>query len=332
MNGIALISLATLFFIALQGLFAGMETGMVSIRKPRAEHAARKGSPAAKLLMFFVNKPGVMISTTLIGVNVCVVMSSLCVKALAERMGFGHGWAMLAFTGILSVLLLCCEMIPKSWFRQAPFERCSLFAFFLYGFYFVFAIPIKAFSAFAETVNSFLSKSDAGKGRSASSLMREDLRLFLKESEEAGTIDTEAASILDKTMDLHMMKVDDIKIEKSKVWDINSEASVSDAIEFCREKSISRVPVRSSDGHAWEGIFCLHDAIFDIPRGEWDSRKARSCLRRMLEVSASSSLVEVLERTRGSDMAMLIVVDGSGSLRKQCGIITAEDVVRHVFG
>ena len=43
--------LLTLFFVFCQGFFSGMETGMVSVLRPRAEHAARNGSWQASLLL-----------------------------------------------------------------------------------------------------------------------------------------------------------------------------------------------------------------------------------------------------------------------------------------
>ena len=44
-----------LFFILLQGLFAGLETGMISIRRPRIEHACERGSRSARMILFFIN-------------------------------------------------------------------------------------------------------------------------------------------------------------------------------------------------------------------------------------------------------------------------------------
>ena len=62
--------LLTLFFVVCQGFFSGMETGMVSVLRPRAEHAAREGSRSAALLVYFLHRPGIMIATALIGVNI----------------------------------------------------------------------------------------------------------------------------------------------------------------------------------------------------------------------------------------------------------------------
>ena len=80
--------LLLLFFILLQGIFSGMETGMISVRRPRVEHAVSQGSRSAKLILFFLNNPGIMISTTLLGVNISVVCASLAAKKFAEAIGF----------------------------------------------------------------------------------------------------------------------------------------------------------------------------------------------------------------------------------------------------
>jgi Mg2+/Co2+ transporter CorB len=96
-----------------QGFFAGMETGMVSVMRPRVEHAAKNGSYAASLMLFFVMNPGIMIATCLIGVNISVVMASLMMKKFVESIGFGSGAGLLATTAILSVILLSCEILRK---------------------------------------------------------------------------------------------------------------------------------------------------------------------------------------------------------------------------
>jgi CBS domain containing-hemolysin-like protein len=170
-------------FIVVQGLFAGMETGMVSLRRPRVEHAAKTGSRSARIILFFIDNPAKMIATTLLGVNIGVVCSSLLAKKFVESIGFGHGAGLLLSTCVMSVMLLSCEIIPKNWFRQAPFLRCSIFVYLLYGTYIVMALPVRFFSAIAEWLNSRMSKGDAGgHGAHSAPLMMEDLRLSLREA------------------------------------------------------------------------------------------------------------------------------------------------------
>lgn len=88
-------------FILSQGFFSGMETGLVSVLRPRAEHAA-KNLPGQRYqrLMFFLNHSGIMISTTLLGVNLSVVLASLCFKKFIESCGITGGFGIAVATFI----------------------------------------------------------------------------------------------------------------------------------------------------------------------------------------------------------------------------------------
>lgn len=331
--------LGTFLFIVVQGVFAGMETGMVSLRRPRVEHAVKSGSPTAKILMFFVANPSKMIATTLLGVNIGVVCSSLMAKKFVESLGYGHGYGLLVSTCVMSVLLLSCEIVPKNWFRQAPFERCSLFAWLLYGSYWLLTIPVKAFSFVTDKLSSLLAKGAAGGHGSSrpAPMMMEDLRLFLRESESDGVIEPEACSILDNAIDLHSMKVDAIKIPRAVVKDLASSASIRDAFELCKANSFSRVPVyeAASAGdpkRRWTGIFSVYDAIFSIPEPQWGSLPVSSCLRPVQEIDGASGMGEMLEKAKRSKVPLFIVVSkGRGSVPEQTGIVTPEDVAKCLF-
>jgi len=332
--------LGTLFFIAMQGLFAGMETGMVSLRKPRVEHAARKGSPTAKILMFFVENPAIMIATTLIGVNIGVVCSSLMAKKFVESIGFGQGYGLLASTCVMSVVLLSCEIIPKNWFRQSPFARCSIFAYPLYGFYLVLALPVKAFAGLTDLLSSKLAGGHERPGGRSAPLMREDLRLFLRESESEGLIEAEASAILDNAIDFHSMTVDSIKIPRSQVWDLPSSATIKEAFDYCRQKGISKIPVYRQDSSGagpgaspcpWIGIFSVQDAMFSIPEEFWDSTRVAACLRPAHSVDAKAGMEEILDKARRSKVQLFIVMDSSKGEPSQTGIVTPEDLARRLF-
>lgn len=119
---------ATLFFILLQAFFSGIETGLVSLRRPRVQNEVRKGDKRAEILEFFLDRPSLMLSAVMLGTNICTVCASLMAKKTAIALGFTDNTGLMITTFILTFLLLSAEIIPKDWFRQAPYDRCSLFA------------------------------------------------------------------------------------------------------------------------------------------------------------------------------------------------------------
>ena len=273
-----------LFFILMQGMFAGLETGMISIRRPRIEHACEQGSRAAKMILFFINRPGVMISTCLLGVNISVVCASLSAKRFAESANLSSPGGLLGMTAVLSVSMLICEIIPKSWFRQAPCARCSLFVWILYGTFFVLYVPVRLFDSFT----AFLSRKIAGKsesGEARSALMREDLKLFLRESETGGEIPAEAASLLDNAIGFHSATIAGIMKDPNDPSTLVSSADINDAVELFRRGVITGGMIPKVES-CIEALLCGVKKVFIL-----DGRVPHSILLEMLTDEGSGTMM-----------------------------------------
>lgn len=319
--------LLLLFFILLQGIFSGMETGMISVRRPRVEHAVSQGSRSAKLILFFLNNPGIMISTTLLGVNISVVCASLAAKKFAEAIGFTSSASLVVMSSILSIMMLICEIVPKNWFRQAPCDRCGIFVPLLYWTYRILYLPAVLF----DRITGFLSSRIAKKRKdspNSSSVMRDELKLFLRESESAGDLPPEAVAILDHAVEFHAARACDIMRKKIEVVTADSEMSVAEAMDLCRSHNYSKLPVNDRGSGKWIGIFSIYHAFFHLPEPEWKRTPVSACMQKLFEADSKLPLAEMLKRTRGVDAAMYVILEDG----RQAGILTSSDIVRRLFG
>lgn len=325
---------AAVLFIAMQGFFAGMETGMVSIMRPRAEHAVfSSGKRSARIILFFLNRPEIMIATTLIGVNICVVCASLSVKQFLDYCGIVGRTGMWTSGAILSIVLLSCEIIPKNWFRQAPFERCSHFVWILYCVYCILYLPVRLFAGFTHFLSTTFAKKQEA---SAQAVVREDLRLFLRESEGHGSLDSETARILDKAMALPNLIVQDIMKKKIDVLEIPSSTSIRQAFQFANSHQIETLPVfladpesdMPSEQHHWCAIFDVYDAMYSIPEPFWDRLTVASCLGSLFPIQANDTISTALELSRENHVALFGVVDQNG---RQIGVLSPDTVAALLF-
>jgi CBS domain containing-hemolysin-like protein len=323
--------IVTLVFVVALAVFSGMETGLISIRKPRLEHGVKSGLKTAKILDFFLSRPGLMLSTMLIGINLCVAAASVMGKQCAEHYGFTGNLSLLIVTCVMTTILLAAEIIPKNWFRQSPYDRCLLFAWPVYAAYFVLWIPVRLFSLLTAAMTRLFSKTSGGGGDSKA-LIREDFRTFLRESEAEGVLESDAADILDKSVDFYTLKVGDIKIDMKNVKHITGYFSVADAVEFCKIKAVSRVAVyKNPTDRQWSGVFCVYDAFYDVPEEKWASTKVTACMRGITTIGADASISALLAESKKSSNPFLVVTE-SGKSPKQVGIVTPMDVVRAIFG
>lgn len=319
--------LLTLFFVACQGFFSGMETGMVSVLRPRAEHAARNGNRKAALLVYFLHRPGIMIATALIGVNISVVMASLMAKELFRSLNLNGNTAMTCGSMVLSILMLCFEIVPKNWFRESAYARCSVFIPLFYGFYLLLWLPVRLFSAFTGALSRLIARFSPDERKKSNVVMREDFRLYLRESQLSGSVDEATASILDRAMDVPGMLIHQILVPRRKVRSIPANLSIRQAFQFCQKHDLTKVPIRNEHGE-WIGVYSIYDAIFSVDERKWDDTPVLTCAGRICFIDEKLRLGELLERMRFRRIPFFVVLDRN---QKPIGIVRPEDLAALLF-
>ena len=304
-----------------------METGMVSVLRPRAEHAARKGGRRAAMLVYFLHRPGIMIATALIGVNISVVMASLMAKEMFRTLKLSGNTAMTCCSVILSILMLCFEIVPKNWFRESAFKRCKRFIPVFYGFYLLLWLPVRLFAAFTDFLSRQVARIGKDDQKEPTEVMREDFRLYLRESRVSGSVDEATASILDRAMDVPGMLIRQILIPRNQVLSISSETSIRKAFQFCQAHDLTKIPIHDRNGD-WIGAFSIYDAIYSVDEEKWDSSTVFSCAVRLYYINENLRLGELLERLRFRRIPFFIVRDRN---KKTVGIVRPEDLAALLF-
>ncbi len=318
-------------FLLLNSFFNGCEIGLISSQKPRIAHFASSGHRRAAIIQYFIARPHLMISTTLVGVNAALVCTSVITEKILTGCGIKDDYVLLLTTTIvLTPLLLISEITAKDWFRQAPEERCLRFAPMLYASYWLMALPIKTLAAFAAWFINIATAKHNQK-EDARLLLREDFRILLRDSASGGTIDHEAASLLDRALDFHKLRVGDIMIPIKNVKIVTPETTVQDAVELCRRLNVSRIPINSvctSGSDQIKSIFSIYDAIFKLEESHWKSTLVMDCCRIPAVINVNDTLREVLVRAQTMRCQLLIVTNQQ---QQPVGIVTPNDVAEQLF-
>ncbi|MBN2640332.1 MAG: DUF21 domain-containing protein [Victivallales bacterium] len=314
-------------FIMLQAFFGGIETGMVSMRKPRLSNGVKKGDRKAIILEFFNQRPSLLMSSTLLGTNISVVCATLTAKQAVLELGYGGEYPLVITSVILTVILFATDVIPKDWFRQAPYDRCKIFADLYNLTYIILCLPSKLLAKFTDQVIRIMS---GGNGEQNSAiLIREDFRLFLRESEEGGIMDSGDANILDKAVDFYKLKVQDIMVPVAEVNTVPAECTVAEAVHRCNISGHSRLPVRTLPGN-WTGIFSIYDAIYKVPEEQWRQTPVSNCVRPLVSIDASDNLSEIIEKAKKL-RSPLLMVKTRNAPDSPLGVVTPLDVVDYLF-
>jgi putative hemolysin len=311
--------------IALSALFAGFENGMVSIRKARLDHAVEQGSWTAKLIQRMLNNPSSMLATVLLGTNLAHCLTAVYFGKLFHADTI---WEQVAAVGVLTlVMLVFAEITPKIWFRQKPYERCRtmvlpVYAFFLFPPCWLF---IKLLTVLVNLMNKMLNK---GKGDVI--LLRDDFRTMLRESEEDGLLATADRLILENSLDFNKQTAADLMVQRSNANALSIDATLAEAVALTTETDHSRLPLFDSDnGDNWAGMFSVYDAIYQVERRHWETTKVSDYVRPLISVDSTTGVADILQQSRLNQTPLLVVTDSNG---KHIGLITAEDVVRPLFG
>jgi CBS domain containing-hemolysin-like protein len=309
-----------------------METGFVSALKPRIRQGVEKGERGAKTLLFFINRPGVMLATTLLGTNICLVCSSNMAKEAAASFGFESPKAFLATTIIMSLILMNAEILPKDWFRQSPYRRCRRFIGVFKIIYFILYIPSHILSAYTRYVNNFVSGKKDDK-QDARIIIRKDFLLLLRESEKAGAMNANIAGVIDNALCLHVTKVSGLMIKRENVFEISSDMTLREAFDFCQIKKVSRTPVKHSGkgDSRWIGFFSIYDLIFNVDESRWEKMRVSECMRPIPEISLFDKVDNVFEISKDGASPILAVFD-PGKPGIHNGIISVFAISEKLFG
>src|SRR3989338_11328464 len=116
MNHIILL-IAIIIFITLEAFFAGSELGIISYDRIRLKNEANKNKRWAKIIYAFMQNPGKLFATTLFGTNISEIAAST-LFSLFIILNFGTEYEYLTFVIISPLILIFCEIIPKTYFRN----------------------------------------------------------------------------------------------------------------------------------------------------------------------------------------------------------------------
>lgn len=109
--------LSTVFFSSVMGLYSMLEMSCISYNRLRLEFAVRQGSHRAIWIKKLLDKPTLLFGTTLIGVNLSLVLSSESMRQLFESLGINPNLSPLIEA---PYMIICGELVPMFSARLYP--------------------------------------------------------------------------------------------------------------------------------------------------------------------------------------------------------------------
>jgi len=306
--------------VLLTAYYAGIETGIISLRRVRLEHRRRAGDPRAETAAYYLDNPDRLFGTTLVGTNLCTVIASVAAAGVLAHV-FGPWGA--GASGILmtAVILVFGEYLPKAWFRARPTER-SLALIPMLKFSERLLYPVGRLLTWL--VRVVMPLAAHGGSFAKPFVSRDELQLLALESEEAGRISRREREIITAILALPGRHAAEAMTPAREMVCIEAAEKGSAAVELARRSGHTRLVVVEGGRKRVVGVV----NVLDVLRLEGEKAPVSEFLAPAYFVPAEAGLTEVLKRMRMLREPLLLVGD-----ERHCrGLITTDDILRLVVG
>jgi magnesium and cobalt transporter len=164
--------------------------------------------------------------------------------------------------------------------------------------------------------------------RNAENTARDTLEELIEEREEAELpIDAEEKVLLANILELRGQTVFDVMVPRVDIVAVDVKTSLFDLINVVTKEAHSRVPIYRDNLDHVTGMVHIKDVL--AWRGEDDVFSLPKILRKVLFVSPSMQVLELLLEMRAKRTHMAMVVDEFGGVD---GLVTIEDLVEEIVG
>jgi CBS domain containing-hemolysin-like protein len=308
--------------ILMAGFFAGSETGTYSLNRLRLRLLAEQGRPSARVLLAFIRKPRLAISTTLIGTNIGhYVATVLCTQKLAALLSSGRAEL---YSGLIMppILLVLAEIIPKSLFQHHADVLLYRTIWPLRGAQALF-YPVAMVLRWFGGLPGLLLGGKRQAQRAA--FTAESFRFYLSEGAADGAMSSFQRTMAENIMHLKALDVADAMTELERVVMVSEEAGDEELLTTFRTHRYSRLPVYRGERDRIVGVI----NVIDLASADQLPARAADLAHGVLRIRPGTSVADALRILRNARQQFAVVTDEDGCA---LGISTVKDLVEEIVG
>lgn len=316
MNGAAVFWLfSTIFWTFVMSFYSMQEMACISFNRLRLEFAVRAGSRQAAWIKSLLDKPTTLFGTTLIGVNVALMISSESMRRCFSALGLNPNLSPLI---LAPYVLIIGELIPMFAARLFPEHMARLGIPLLW-------LSSKLLSPIAFFFDSFFSLLQRLflPGRLQTSpphLQREELKDLIEVQTrgygEEGTGQLE--SVVSRMFTLREKAISQIMVPEAQIPSLSSSSLCAPAREVVRKSGADIALIRNRK-ESIIGYITATDLI-TAP----DSASVGSICKTAAFVSESTTTTDVLFRLKKEGATLAFVVGLKGEIT---GVVTLDDII-----
>ena len=309
--------------LALSAFFAGSETALMSLNRIRLKHLVDKKVPNASIIYSFLDNPGRLLSTLLIGNNVVnIVSSSLATVLFISLLGTTYG-VPTAMAVVTVMVLIFGEITPKTLASHSS-ERWALRV----------ARPIASLMVLLSPLNSVITVLTnlvirlSGTSTNRKNLVtEEEIRTVIQVGQTEGVIKLNERKMLTSVLGFNDTLVREIMVPRIDVFALPQMTKVESATREAVVKLHSRIPVYSDTIDNIVGIIHVKDllaALLDEP-----TTVIGEIMRPVMFAPETRPIGHLLEQMQNQRVSLAVILDEFGATS---GLATIEDIVEEIVG
>ncbi len=327
------LTVGTALFVAAEFSLAALERSQVDAHVGAVgDRRAQRVQRAHRTLSLQLSgaQLGITITTLVTGYLAEPAIASLFRPGL-EALGLSPGAAGAVATTLALLLattlsMVFGELVPKNLAIARPLDTARRVAGLQLGFTRAFRWLISGLNTAANAIVRLLGIEPAEVLRSARS--PQELSSLVLSSAKQGTLDSDTASLLDRSLRFTDRVAEDLMTPRVRVAALRVEATVGDLVAASMRTGFSRFPVHGGDLDDVRGAVHVKRA-FAVPAEQRAATQVSSLAQPVPTVPESLDGDDLLTRLRESPLQLAVVVDEYGGT---AGIVTLEDLVEEIVG
>ncbi|MBN9483820.1 MAG: hypothetical protein BGO70_09455 [Bacteroidetes bacterium 43-93] len=316
--------------IILMGFFAGIEIAFTSVNKLNIELRKKQGTMSGRILSKFMEDPAEFIGTSLLGVNILLVIYGLLMTQLVKPYldmlppPFDSQYVHLLIDTVLAtlIILVFAEFLPKAIFRSKAEQVLTLFAVPMQISYYLLSWLAKIFVSISEFILKYLFNVRIKENQKV--FNRVDLEVFVKQSLHGHETDTAEVNteLFENALYLVNVKIRKCMIPRNEVEAVDINTPIADVKKKFIDTKLSKIVVYENNIDNIVGY--LHH--LDLNRRP---KLIKEVLHTITAVPETMSAVDLMNRFTKERKSIAWVIDEFGGT---AGIVTMEDVLEQIFG
>lgn len=309
---------AVIIILALIGsaYFSATEIAFVVANKIKIEIRAKQNVLGAKAARKIIKNPEEVFVTILVANNIAnITFASFFGLYLQQTYQFSELSTLLLTT---LIILTFGEIIPKA-FTQEVADIAILY--FSYPFKFIKTILFPIVRLLEKISKSILKKLNI-QFDLPQILEKEDIKILLKESLEAGAVDKEDKKIIDRVIELGDQKVSEAMRPRTEIVACEINATKEELYQIFIESGYSKIPIYEGSLDTIQGVVYLNDLFTEF-------NHITEIMKPINFYPETKPSIELLKEFISEGISIAIIVDEYGGTS---GLVTTEDLIEELLG